>query len=117
VTGALVAVEGVIGVLIAVVMVVRGIGGHEERAISGYGTAAWFLLLGGPVLAAGVALILGHRWGRTIAIVAQLLLLPVAWSLLSDSDQPAWGIAVGLFAIAGLILSFAPSAVRWGQRN
>ena len=92
----LVTLQGTVAVGIAIVLVIRGLLGHDQTATSGYGTAAWFAILGGAVLAAGIALITGRRWGRTIAVVAQLLLLPVSWSLLTDSHQPAYGVLLAV---------------------
>nr|WP_324198907.1 hypothetical protein [Nocardia amamiensis] len=111
--GGLVTLEGVVAVVVAIVLVVRGLLGHDQTATSGYGTAAWFGILGGAVLAAGVGLLLGKRWGRSIAVIAQLLLLPVTWSLLTDSHQPVYGTLLGLVAVSALVLLFAPPSTRW----
>ncbi|NKY30415.1 hypothetical protein [Nocardia gamkensis] len=111
--GALVTLEGVVAVGVAIVLVVRGLLGHDQSTTSGYGTAAWFGILGGAVLAAGAGLLLGKRWGRAIAVIAQLLLLPVTWSLLTDSHQPVYGAALGVVAVAALVLLFAPASTRW----
>ncbi|MEV6278367.1 hypothetical protein [Nocardia sp. NPDC051832] len=111
--GGLVALEGAIAVTTAIVLVVRGLLGHEQSAVSGYGTAAWFGILGGAVLAAGIGLLTGRRWGRAIAVITQILMLPVAWSLLTDSHQPVYGALLGVVAIATLGLLFAPASNRW----
>ncbi|WP_332838672.1 hypothetical protein [Nocardia bovistercoris] len=111
--GGLVALEGAIAVIVAVVLVVRGLLGHDQSQASGYGTAAWFGILGGAVLAAGIGLLLGYRWGRAIATIAQILLLPVTWSLLTDSHQPVYGALLGVVVIAALVLLFAPASTRW----
>ncbi|MEU4342987.1 hypothetical protein AB0H00_17200 [Nocardia sp. NPDC023852] len=111
--GGVVTLEGVAAVVVAVVLVVRGLLGHDQSATSGYGTAAWFGILGGAVLAAGIGLLLGKRWGRAIAVIAQLLLLPVTWSLLTDSHQPAYGALLGIAAVTALVLLFAPPSTRW----
>ncbi|MCZ4554587.1 MULTISPECIES: hypothetical protein [Rhodococcus] len=109
----LVTLQGTVAVGIAIVLVIRGLLGHDQTATSGYGTAAWFAILGGAVLAAGIALITGRRWGRTIAVVAQLLLLPVSWSLLTDSHQPAYGVLLAVVAVAALVLLFSSPSSRW----
>ena len=57
-----------------------------------FGTAAWFAIIGGGVLAAGWALWTGRRWGRGVAVFAQLLLLPVAWYIAVGSHQWIYGI-------------------------
>ncbi|MEA3530455.1 hypothetical protein [Nocardia implantans] len=111
--GGLVTLEGVVAVGVAIVLVVRGLLGHDQSTTSGYGTAAWFGVLGGAVLAAGIGLLLGKRWGRAIAVIAQLLLLPVTWSLLTDSHQPVYGTVLGVVAVAALVLLFAPPSTRW----
>ncbi|WP_167466826.1 hypothetical protein [Nocardia brasiliensis] len=111
--GALVTLEGGVAVIVALVLIVRGLLGADQTATSGYGTAAWFGILGGAVLAAGIGLLLGKRWGRAIAVIAQLLLLPVTWSLLTDSHQPLLGAVLGVVALGSLILLFAPASTRW----
>ena len=99
--GALVAAEGAVACIVAVVLIVRGLLGHDQSQASGYGTAIWFVILGGAVLAGGLALITGRRWGRAIAVVAQVLLLPVVWALLTDSHQPFFGVLLGVVVVAG----------------
>ena len=48
--------HGLLGVLAAIVLVIRALGGHREETvvINGYATAAWFVILGGALLAAGL---------------------------------------------------------------
>ncbi len=111
--GTIVAVQGVVALAVAAVLVVRGIAGADQRVVNGLGTAVLFVLVGGVVLAAGRALTVGKRWGRGLAVITQLLLLPVAWYLVRDSQQPAAGIPAGVVALAVLALLFTPAAVRW----
>ncbi len=111
--GALVTLEGGVAVTVAIVLVIRGLLGHDQSQASGYGTAAWFGILGGAVFAAGIGLLLGHRWGRSIAVIAQVLLLPVAWSLLTDSHQPVLGTLLGVIVVGALVMLFAPASNRW----
>jgi len=111
--GVIVAVQGAAALVVAAVLVVRGIAGADQRVVNGLGTAVWFVLVGGVVLAAGRALVLGKRWGRGLAVVTELLLLPVAWYLAVGSHQPAFGIPAGIVALTALILLFSPAAVRW----
>jgi len=113
VAGALVTLEGLAGVGTAVVLVVRALTGHDQSVASGIGTAMWFGVLFGGVLAAGIALLRGKRWGRAIAVIAQVLLLPVAWSLLTDSHQPLWGSLLAIIALGGLAALFAPASSRF----
>lgn len=111
--GLIVAVEGAAALVVAAVLVVRGLAGADQRIVNGLGTAVWFLLVGGGVLAGGCALIVGKRWGRGLAVFAQLSLLPVAWYMAVGSHQLALGIPVGVVALSALVLLFSPPAVRW----
>jgi hypothetical protein len=110
---ALVALEGVAGLVAAVAFVVRGLGGADQATVSGFGNAAWFAIIGGGILAAGWALWTGRRWGRGIAVFAQLLLLPIAWYMGVGSHQWLYGIPVAIVALATLALLFSPSALQW----
>jgi hypothetical protein len=109
-----VSLEGAVLVAVGVLMVVRHLAGVQDQPwLSGYGTAAWFAIMGAGVLAAGWALWTGRRWGRGIAVFAQLLLLPVAWYMGVGSQRWLFGIPVGLVALATLALLFSPSALQW----
>jgi hypothetical protein len=109
----IVAVQGAIALVLAAVLVVRGFGGADQRVVNGFGTAAWFAVVGGAVLAAGAAMLAGRRWGRGLAVFAELLLLPVAWYLAVGSHRLVFGIALGVVALAVLALLFSPPALRW----
>jgi hypothetical protein len=111
--GLIVAIQGVAALVMAAVLVVRGIAGADQRVVNGLGTAVWFVLVGAVVLAAGRALVLGKRWGRGVGVFTQLLLLPVAWYLAVGSHRPAFGVPVGIVGLAVLVLLFSPAAVRW----
>lgn len=112
VAGAITSVEGALAIVMAIALTVRELGGHREAAISGYGTAAWFLIMGSAVLAAGVALCTGRRWGRGIAVFANLLLLGVAWYVFI-SGQLLFAVLVGVVSVAVLALLFSPSVLHW----
>ena len=101
------------GLAVAVVLAIRGFAGADQRIVSGFGTAVWFVLVGGGVLAAGWALWTGRRWGRGLAVFAQLLLLPVAWYIAVGSHQWLFGIPIAVVALATLALLFSPSALQW----
>ena len=109
----LVALEGVAGLVAAVAFVIRGLAGADESTVSGFGNAAWFAIVGGGVLAAGWALWTGRRWGRGVAVFAQLLLLPVSWYIAVGSHQWLYGIPIAVVALVTLILLFSPSALQW----
>jgi hypothetical protein len=108
-----VGLQGVTALVVAAVLVVRGVAGADQRVVNGLGTAIWFALFGAGVLAAGCALVAGKRWGRGLGVFTQLLLLPVAWYLGVGSHQLIFGIALGLVALTALVLLLSPAAVRW----
>ncbi|WP_199267983.1 hypothetical protein [Mycolicibacterium smegmatis] len=110
--GFLTAAEGVAALVVAVVLLARAIGGADQQIVNGWGTALWFILIGGGVLAGGWALITGRRWGRGIAVIANLLLLPVAWYVIT-SHHIVYGVLLGLLALGTLVLLFTPSTVEW----
>jgi peptidoglycan/LPS O-acetylase OafA/YrhL len=109
-----VSLEGAALVAVAAVLVVRHLTGAEDQPwLSGYGTASWFVVMGSAVLAAGWALWTGRRWGRGIAVFAQLLLLPVAWYMAVGSHQWLYGVPIAFVALVTLVLLFSPSALQW----
>ncbi|WP_204250171.1 hypothetical protein [Mycolicibacterium goodii] len=115
--GLLTAAEGVAALVVAVVLVVRAMAGADQHIVNGWGTAVWFILIGGGVLAGGWALVTGRRWGRGIAVMANLLLLPVAWYVIT-SHHVVYGVLLGLLALGTLVLLFTPSTVEWlGHRD
>jgi len=114
IAGSLVVLEGIVAIGFAVYSVVRALSGtHDQSVTNGYGLALWLGILFGGVLAAGIALLRGKRWGRAVAVVAQLLLLPVAWSLLTDSHQLVLGIVLSVIVVPALVLLFAPQTTTW----
>ena len=106
--------EGVVALVVAAVLVVRGVTGADQHIVNGFGTAGWFAVMGAAVLAAGWALVAGRRWGRGIAVFANLL-LPVAWYIVA-AHQPVYAVALGGVAVAVLALLFSPPALRWASR-
>ena len=113
--GISIATQGCVGIVAAAILVIREAGGHHDDFASGYGLALWCSLIGLGVLAGGIALLRGKRWGRGIGVVAELLLLPVAYSLLTDSHQPFLGVPLGFWALATLAALFSASALAWAS--
>jgi peptidoglycan/LPS O-acetylase OafA/YrhL len=106
-------VQGAAALVIAAVLVLRGLTGADQRVVNGFGTAGWFALVGCGVLAAARALLRGRRWGRGATVFANLTLLPIAWYLGVGSHRWGYGTAIGVVALAALALLFSPAAVRW----
>jgi glucose dehydrogenase len=107
----LVGVEGVAALIVMIVLAIRGFAGGDAKVA--FGTAGWFAIIGAAVLAAAWALWHARRWGRGIAVFAQLLLLPVTWYIAVGSHQWRYGVPIAIIALAVLVLLFSPSALQW----
>lgn len=105
--GGLVAVQGAAGLVAAAVLAAGG------RGALPLGTAAYFAAIGAALVAVGVALVRGRYGARTPAVVAQLLLLGVAWYAGGPSGRPEYGVPAALFCVVVLGLLFSPSATAW----
>ncbi|WP_405135032.1 hypothetical protein [Nocardia sp. NBC_01388] len=110
--GVLVAVQGAAAVISGIVFAVMGVTGSAHSAKNSYLTAGYAVIVGGAVLAAGLGLWRGRRWGRAIAVITQLLLLGVSWFMVT-SDRFDLAVPFAAVAIAGLVLLFAPASNRW----
>lgn len=113
----LVGLQGAAGVVAAVVFVVRGLAGADRHIVDGYGNAAWFALIGSAVLAAGWAMWTGRRWGRGLAVFAQMLILPATWYAGVGSHRWGYAVPVAAVSVAVLVLLFSPSTLRWLGRT
>ncbi|GAA1402375.1 hypothetical protein GCM10009613_62210 [Pseudonocardia kongjuensis] len=113
VSGLLVAVQGVVGVVVAVVLGLRAFEAGGPRLYYGLAESGIFLLMGGAVVGIGYGLVRGLHGCRTPAIVVQLLLLPVVYSLLGPSRQLLWGIVCGLYVVLTFMLLISEQSKRW----
>lgn len=108
--GALVGLEGVAGLAFAVVV---GIQAQGQSFGSVLGEVGYFVVIGLAVLFVGAALLTGRRGARTPAIVTQLLLLPVVYSLIGPSQQLLLGIAAGVYVVATFLLLISERSREW----
>ena len=116
VAGVVTAAQGLAGLGVAAVVALRelrGGGGSRAAAMSGYGIALWFAVVGGAVLIAGVAVFRGRRGGRAPAVVMQLLLIPVVWSVFTIAAAPVVGVALALVVATVLVTLFLPVSTAW----
>jgi hypothetical protein len=110
--GVLVGLQGLVGIVFAVALLVRALSGAETIG-NLYGEAAYFAILGGAVVGCGVALVLGKRGVRGPTTVVEILLLGVAWYAAGPSDRPEYGIPVGAVCVVVLYLLFNARAREW----
>ena len=112
--GLLVGLEGLAGVAFAVVLVVRA-NAADLPVGAVLGEAAYFALISAALLFVAFGLLTGRRWARTPALVTQLLLLPVVYSLLGPSRQTVAGVVSGAVVIAAFLLLISEPARRWSM--
>lgn len=114
VAGGIVGLQGLVGLVFAVVI---GVGAAQSQlglqavlAETGY-----FAILGVALVAVGGGLVTSHRWARTPAIVMQLLLLPVVYSLIGPSQQLLLGIGCGIVVFAAFMLLISEPSRVWSM--
>lgn len=54
----------------------------------GYGTAAFFIIVFGTVVAGAINMMKGHRWGRGAVVMLNIILLPAAYYMFIEADSP-----------------------------
>ena len=113
----LVGTQGLLGLGFAVALVVRAVtvedAGLLVRDI--VGEAGYFVLIGAALVAVGLGLVAGRRWARTPAIVTQLLLLPVVYTLIGPSRQLLLGIVAGVFVAGTFLLLISEASRTWSM--
>ncbi|RJQ83128.1 hypothetical protein [Amycolatopsis panacis] len=72
-----------------------------------------FAVMALAFLAASAGLVLGRTWARSPGVVVALLLIGVGWYILGPSEQPVWGVPIGLCGIASLVLLFRRPSRAW----
>ena len=112
--GVLVGLQGVAGIAVAVAILIRAVAADAPSGAL-LGESGFFLLLGGAVLAAGAGLVRGRRWARTPAIVTELLLLPVVYSLLGPSRQLLLGVVAGAYVLTTFLLLISERSRMWSM--
>lgn len=113
VSGLLVAVQGLLAAVVTAVLAV-GARTSPMGVVAVLGEAGFFLIVAVTLLAVGAGLVRGRRWARTPALVTQLLLLPVAYSLLS-SGRTLLGVLAGAFVFATFMLLINERSRLWSM--
>lgn len=114
VAGLIVGVQGLLGLAFAVLLAVRA--GDADLPVSFViGEAGYFVLVGVALVSVGAGLVVGRRWARTPAIVTQLLLLPVVYSLIGPSRQLVLGIVCGAVVFVAFMLLISERSREWSM--
>ncbi|MBA3905812.1 MAG: hypothetical protein H0X35_03885 [Pseudonocardiales bacterium] len=108
--GVLVGLQGVAGLVFAAVL---GIQAQGQSFGSVLGEVGYFVVIALALVFVGAALATGRRGARTPAIVTQLILLPVVYSLIGPSQQLVLGIAAGVYVVATFLLLISERSRAW----
>lgn len=112
--GVVVGLQGLVGVGFAVSLITR-VEDSSLGLVAVLGEAGMFLVMGIVVILVGRGLLRGRFWARSPAVVVQMILLPVAYSLLVPSHQPLIGTLVAVIAAGTLYLLLSGAARTWSQ--
>lgn len=110
VAGVLVGLQGVGALGFAVVI---GLQAAAQPFGSVLGEVGYFVLIGLALAFIGAALATGRRGARTPAIVTQLLLLPVVYSLIGPSRQLLLGVLAGIYVVLTFLLLISERSRVW----
>ena len=114
IAGAIVALEGIAAVVFAVALGARAAAADLPFGFV-LGEAGYFAVIGLALLGVGYGLLSGRRWARTPAIVTQLLLLPVVYSLIGPSQQLLIGICTGVVVAGTFLLLISERSREWSM--
>jgi hypothetical protein len=112
--GALVGLQA-LGAMVFTVVVALRAGEADLGTTAALGEAGFFLIVAVAVGAVAWGLLTGRRWARTPAIVTQLLLLPVVYSLIGPSRQLLLGLLVGAVVFAAFMLLISERSRAWSM--
>jgi hypothetical protein len=112
--GALVGLQALAAGAFTVVVVTRA-AGADLGPKAAIGEAGFFLVVAAALGAVAWGLLTGRLWARTPAIVTQLLLLPVVYSLIGPSHQLLIGLAAGAVVFAAFMLLISEPSRRWSM--
>ncbi|QMV85921.1 hypothetical protein HW450_04160 [Corynebacterium hindlerae] len=124
--GYLAMIQSLIGLGYAGILIYRELIGERDAAIVtdtearagliGYGTAIYFIIIFGAVLAGAISMNKGRRWGRGPVAMLEMFLLVVAYYMWS-AGQPAWAGVVAVSGVLGLFLLFNSKSLAWATAN
>ncbi len=114
IAGALVALQGLAAIAFAIVIGVQA-SALQLPPAAVLGQAAYYVVIGLALLGVGIGLVLGRRGARTPAIVTQLLLLPVVYSLIGPSQELVLGIVSGVYVAGTFLLLISEPSRRWSM--
>lgn len=112
VAGLIVALEGAALLALAVGTVISGssTAAPMSRVIA---QTAYYVVLALCLAAVASALIKGRRWGRSPALVVQIVTTAIGFWMAVPSGKVAWGLAMILAGVVAGYLLLTPAANTW----
>jgi uncharacterized membrane protein YhaH (DUF805 family) len=114
IAGALVALQALAAIAFAIVIGVQA-SSLDLSFAAVLGETAYFVVIGLALLGVGIGLVRGRRGARTPAIVTQLLLLPVVYSLIGPSQELVLGIVSGVYVAGTFLLLISEQSRQWSM--
>lgn len=124
--GYLAMLQSFVGLGYAGLLIVRELMGERDHSIVtdtsaragliGYGTAIYFIIIFGVVLAGALSMNSGRRWGRGPVAMLEMFLLVAAYYMWS-AGQPVWAGITAVTAVLGLGLLFNSKSLAWASAN
>ena len=114
IAGALVALQALAALAFAIVIGVQA-SSLDLPLTAVLGQTAYFAVIGLALLGVGIGLVRGRRGARTPAIVTQLLLLPVVYSLIGPSQELVLGIVSGVYVAGTFLLLISEPSRQWSM--
>lgn len=115
--------QAMVGLGYAGLLIYREIIGVEDPSLVsdspnaswvGYGTAIFFAIIFGAVLAGAISLLRGRKWGRGPMVMLNIIFLPVSYYMFSEGLW-AFGLVTAATAILVLVMMFNPRSIEWAE--
>lgn len=119
--GIIAIIQSLVGIAYACLLIYRDLIGVEDpsvvttqdnMAFVGIGTAVFFIVIFGTVLAGAIFMITGRRWGRGPVVILQMLFLPIA-VMMFQGGAYLLASATLLSAVLTLVLVFNRTSADW----
>ncbi|MDO4630688.1 MAG: hypothetical protein Q4A82_00120 [Corynebacterium sp.] len=118
-------IQSIIGLGYAVLLIVREATGQDPNLVYetenanqwvGYGTAIFFIIVFGAVIAGAVMMSKAKRWGRGPVIMLELLLALISTYMFMAHQYPL-AVATAASSLVALGMLFSPRAVSWAAQQ
>ncbi|MDF5756489.1 hypothetical protein [Spongiactinospora sp. TRM90649] len=111
VAAVILAVEGLVAFVLGCVVGVLTVTSRPSDLVTSIVVAAFGLLVGAGLIWVGWGLFTAQRWGRSPAVLTQIIAVPVAITLI-ESGQPAMGVPLIVAAAVAAVGLLAPPTTR-----